>query len=150
MPLSQEGGAVVERIGPSEARTRMGRGAVYLDVRSVPEFEQGHPLGAYNIPLMHLEPGGMRENPDFLRVVEAVFSKERPMVIGCKCGERSLTAAKRLIDEGFTHVVDQRAGYDGVRGAFGQIVERGWRGEGLPVAERAQEGRSWRELREGL
>ena len=50
----------IKRISPEEARALVeDQGYSYLDVRSVPEFEAGHPVGAYNIPLLHMGPGGM-------------------------------------------------------------------------------------------
>jgi hypothetical protein len=30
-------------------------------------------------------------------------------------------------------VIDQRAGFDAARDPFGQVVEQGWKGAGLPV-----------------
>jgi hypothetical protein len=34
---------------------------------------------------------------------------------------------------GFTRVLDQRAGWDGKRGPFGEISEPGWSRAGLPT-----------------
>ena len=43
-----------KRVSPQEARDLMEKdGYVYVDVRSIPEFDAGHPAGAYNVPLMH-------------------------------------------------------------------------------------------------
>ena len=36
-----------------EARDKQREGYTYVDVRSIPEFEQGHPEGAVNVPLLH-------------------------------------------------------------------------------------------------
>jgi len=109
-------------------------GYVYIDVRSIPEFDAGHPTGACNIPLMHATPSGMRPNADFVSVVLAVFPKDTKLVIGCKMGSRSLRAAQILIDAGFEHVVDQRAGFHGTRDPFGQTEEAGWQRVGLEVS----------------
>ena len=40
----------------------------YIDVRSIPEFENGHPVGAHNVPLLNLDSrtGQMQPNPDFV------------------------------------------------------------------------------------
>ena len=37
----------------------------YVDVRSIPEFQKGHPAQASNVPLLHLDPqsGQMKPNP---------------------------------------------------------------------------------------
>lgn len=137
---------MIERISTDEARRRLDEGWVFLDVRSVPEFEQGHPTGAYNVPLLHMGPGGMTPNPEFLDVVRACFPKEQRIVVGCRSGGRSLRAAEMLKSTGYAEVVDQRSGFDGARDAFGQLVEPGWRAAGLPVATRSEPGRSWEEL----
>src|SRR5262245_16291244 len=104
----------VKRIAPEEARDLIDKdGYVYLDVRSVPEFAAGHPTGAYNVPLLDMGPGGMVDNPDFLKVVEKNFEKGAKLVVGCKAGGRSARAAALLERAGYTNVVDQRNGYDG-------------------------------------
>ena len=36
-----------------EAREQQAAGYTYVDVRSIPEFAQGHPAGAVNVPLLH-------------------------------------------------------------------------------------------------
>ena len=135
------------RIGAAEAKRLMDQeGYVYLDVRSVPEFEQGHPNGAYNVPLMHFGAGGMEANPDFVAAVARAFSKDQRLLIGCKSGGRSKRAAEILVAAGFTNVIDQCGGYGGARGAFGQVTEAGWHAEGLPTATEAASGRSWDDL----
>lgn len=140
---------MIERIDTEEAKRRLDEGWVFLDVRSVPEFEQGHPSGAYNVPLMHMGPGGMHPNADFMAVVEARFARDTPIVLGCRSGGRSLTAAERMRAAGFTRVADQRSGFSGARDPFGQLLERGWEAAGLPVSSRAEPGRSWEELAGG-
>ncbi len=138
---------MIERIGPREAKRRMDEaGWVYLDVRSVPEFEQGHPNGAYNVPLLHLASGGMQPNEAFLDVVTRTFAPGAKIVVGCQSGVRSLRAAEMLLEAGFTTVAEQRAGFGGARGPFGERTEAGWQDEGLPTATEAASGRSWEEL----
>jgi rhodanese-related sulfurtransferase len=139
---------MIERISPEEAKRRLDEGWVYVDVRSVPEFEQGHPSGAYNVPLMHMGPGGMEPNPDFMTTMERVFPRDAKLVIGCKSGGRSLRAAEMLAAAGYTNVVDQRAGFGGARDSFGQLSEKGWEAAGLPVSTTPEPGRTWSELSE--
>ncbi len=134
---------MIERISPDEAKQRMDQGWTYLDVRSVPEFEQGHPSGAYNVPLMHMGPAGMQPNPDFMDVVGRHFPKDTRLVLGCRSGGRSLRAAEMLRAAGYTNLVDQRAGWGGARDAFGQLSEKGWEAAGLPTSTEPEEGRSW-------
>jgi rhodanese-related sulfurtransferase len=135
------------RISPQEASTKLAEGWTYVDVRTVEEFEAGHAPGAVNVPLMHAGGGGMTPNPDFLRVMSAAFPKDAKLVVGCKSGGRSLRAAHALIGEGFTSIVDQRAGWDGARNPFGQVTEPGWSRAGLPTEEGQPGGRSWDDLR---
>jgi rhodanese-related sulfurtransferase len=135
------------RISPQEASDKLTEGYTYVDVRTTQEFEAGHPAGAVNVPLMHAAGGGMAANPDFARVMKAAFPKDTKIVVGCKAGGRSLRAAQVLLSEGFTHVVDQRAGWDGARSPFGEITEPGWSRVGLPSEEGQPSGRSWDDVK---
>lgn len=138
----------VTRISPEEALTKMEtEGYAYLDVRSLPEFEAGHPEGAYNIPLLHMGPNGMTPNVDFMRVVEASFAKDTKIVVGCKAGGRSLRAVEMMSAAGYLEVVDQRAGFSGAADAFGRMVEPGWAPKGLPVSSSAAAGRDFASLK---
>jgi rhodanese-related sulfurtransferase len=121
------------RISPAEAKARMDEGYTYVDVRSEQEFAEGRPAGAVNVPFMHVGPTGMTANPDFLRAMNASFEKGAKLIVGCKSGGRSARAAQALVADGFTDVLDQRAGWDGARDPFGQIREPGWSRAGLPV-----------------
>ncbi len=128
----------VKRVSASEASEMMTRDQyVYVDVRSTPEFEAGHPEGAYNIPILQMGPRGMAPNPDFLQVFGSVFSKDDKLILGCQSGGRSLQAAEILQAQGWSDVVDQRAGFGGTP------TEPGWRVLGLPLATQAVEGRDY-------
>jgi len=140
-----------ERISPEDALERMeDDGWAYLDVRTVAEFEGGHPEGAYNIPWKHQSGGGMVDNEDFLAVTEAAFPKDAKLIVGCKSGGRSRAAAEALVAAGFTNIVDQRAGYVGARNAFGQMDEAGWQTAGLPIGSEAEAGRDYESLKAKL
>lgn len=133
----------VKRVSPEEAKKLIDdEGYVYVDVRSLPEFEAGHPTGAYNVPLMHQGPAGMTPNPDFMGVMEKGFPKTARLVVGCKAGGRSARAAAMLESAGFTSVVDQKAGYEGSSPA-----EPGWRPRGLPISTQAAADRTYEGLR---
>ena len=67
---------MVKRVLPTEAAELLQQGWVYLDVRSVPEFDQGHPAGALNIPLLHVQGGRMAPNADFQRVLDGYACPE--------------------------------------------------------------------------
>jgi rhodanese-related sulfurtransferase len=123
----------VRRVSPKEAQELLSQGYTYVDVRSVPEFEQNHPAGAVNIPVAHKGPQGMSPNPDFVAVFEASFPKDAKLVIGCLSGGRSARACQMLEQAGYSALVDQRAGFGGARDASGQLVEPGWVDAGLPI-----------------
>jgi rhodanese-related sulfurtransferase len=137
----------IKRISPAEAMALVDEGWVYLDVRSEPEFAAGHPRGAHNVPVMHLGARGMLPNTDFLAVIEALYPRDSALVLGCRSGQRSMHAARMLVEAGYTRIVDQRAGFEGTRSPFGQVVEQGWSGAGLPVETRTPGG-SYAELRQ--
>lgn len=140
--------ANIKRVSPAEAKRLVDEeGYLYLDVRSEPEFAAGHPTGSHNVPLMNAGPRGMTPNPDFMNVVEALYPKDAKLVLGCRSGGRSLRAAEMLAAAGYTNAIDQRAGYEGSRDAFGQVTEQGWAPAGLPV-EAATPGGSYAELRQ--
>lgn len=116
---------------------------IYLDVRSVPEFEAGHPARAINIPIMHFAAGvGMSPNPDFTTVVESTIPKDAKIVIGCKTGGRSARACEILSQMGYTDVANVRAGFVGAMDNTGQVTEPGWSMLNLPTcAECTDEAR---------
>ena len=137
---------MAKRVTPPEAAELLKQGWSYLDVRSIPEFEQGHPLGAANIPLLHFQNGRMAPNADFQRVVEASFPKDTKIVVGCKAGGRSLQAATLMEAAGYTSVVDMRGGYHGERDGFGRASVPGWAAEGLPVETTAPPDKTYAAL----
>ena len=136
-----------KRVSPAEAKDLVDAGYTYVDVRSEPEFEEVRPASSVNVPLMHRGPGGMTPNPDFLAVMTKAFPKDAKIVVGCKGGNRSLRAAQMLLQAGFTDIIDQRAGMDGARDAFGSLSEKGWTAAGLPVEHGAAPGQSYADVK---
>ena len=124
----------LKRVSPAEAKQLVEEaGYTYLDVRTPAEFAAGRPAGAVLVPWANAGPAGMVPNEKFLDEVAAKFEKDAKLVVGCKSGGRSQKAATALIGAGYTNIVDQRAGFDGARNSFGQVSEKGWAAEGLPV-----------------
>jgi rhodanese-related sulfurtransferase len=108
--------------------------AVYLDVRSAPEFEAGHPAGARHVPLFFFSPTGQPQpNPDFLAGVRAIVPPTTTLLVGCQAGSRSQRACELLRDAGYTDVTNVRGGFGGERDQTGRVVIPGWRDTGLPV-----------------
>ena len=111
-------------------------GYTYIDVRSVPEYEKGHPTGAHNVPLLHFDSasGRMQPNQDFLRVVQANYPPETKLLIGCQVGGRSSQAAQILASSGYSDVSNVVGGFGGsLDRATGQILAEGWLQANLPV-----------------
>lgn len=135
----------IRHITVQQAHQQQAAGATYLDVRSTPEFEQGHPEGAFNVPLLHADPETrqMRPNAEFLAVVRANFPPDKPIVIGCQMGGRSAKAAEILATAGYRDVTNVLGGYGGAP-QFGHV---GWVQAGLPVATTAAEDRDYPALR---
>ena len=111
------------RISPAEAHAKMSEGFTYVDVRTPEEFAEGRPTGSVNVPL----------GDDFVAKMNERFAKDAKIVVGCKAGGRSLRAATALLAAGYTNVLDQRAGFDAVRGPFGEVTEPGWSRASLPI-----------------
>jgi rhodanese-related sulfurtransferase len=127
----------IPRVSPADAHALMtGEGFTYVDVRTREEFDEGRPSGAVNVPFHVRRDDELFPNPDFLSEMRARFSPQTPIILGCRSGHRSLAAARMLVAAGFGRVVDQRAGFSGVRSPFGQVTERGWEAEGLPIEGR--------------
>jgi rhodanese-related sulfurtransferase len=140
----------IPQITPEEAYKRMhgNEREIYVDVRSVPEFAQGHPEGALNVPILHFDParGGMVENPDFLKVMEANFPKDAKLIMGCQMGMRSQKAAEVLAQAGYQHLANVQGGFGGARNRLGMTVAQGWAEIGLPISQNNGPGVSYESL----
>lgn len=122
-------------------------GSVYLDVRTVREFAAGHPAGAVNIPVAFPDPArGMSLNPDFVKVVEAHFAKDKKLFVGCQAGPRADAAARLLEEAGYQDVASVQGGFGGMRDPSGQVVFPGWSSLGLPVSQDNGEGVGYESL----
>ena len=127
----------VKHVGVREAhQMQCDDGYTYVDVRSVPEYENGHPTGAHNVPLLHYDEqtGQMRPNPEFLTVMQANYAGDAKLLIGCQVGGRSARAAQLLEASGYDTVVNVKGGFGGHRDpASGQVIDDGWAASALPV-----------------
>ena len=105
------GGPTHPLIKPDEYRAKyvdIKTSHTLLDVRTAEEFRGGAIPSAVNISLQDL--------PQNLKRV----SKTKPVILYCRSGNRSATAAKLLLEAGYTDVYD-----------LGGIIE--WERQGLPV-----------------
>jgi len=139
----------MKEIGSQEAFDLLQRDpeCIYLDVRSIPEFEQGHPVRALNIPILHFSPGmGMMPNQEFSEVVEGNLPKKAKILIGCKTGMRSAQACEIMSRLGYSNVTNVRGGFVGVMDQFGDVTEPGWSLLRLPVCSGCEENSSYEAL----
>lgn len=88
-------------VSPNEAVVIMNDDqTIVVDVREPPEFAEGHIEGARNIPLGKLDE----------RVGELETHKNKPIIVNCQSGTRSLAAGKKLTKLGFTQVYEMKGG----------------------------------------
>lgn len=111
--------ARVPRIGPEEARARLERGALFLDVREPGETSQGTIPGALTIPRGTLEGGIEGRVPD----------REREIVVYCAGGGRSAFAVEALQQLGYTNAASMDGGFDA------------WKTRGFPWSVDREAGR---------
>jgi rhodanese-related sulfurtransferase len=125
----------MKHLKPKDAFDLMQRdpAALLIDCRTELEFFYvGHPAGAVNIE-WHLSPD-FEVNPRFAdEVLREAGAKDRPVLLICRSGKRTLDAGAALEAAGFTDVTNILEGFEGDldenyhRGTLG-----GWRKAGLP------------------
>ncbi len=103
-------GRTLARINPQEYQSKFAgtAGHVLLDVRTPAEFNSGHIANAVNISVETLA-SRLNEVP-----------KGMPIVVYCRSGNRSATAAQILADAGYREVYD-----------LGGIID--WQRLGFPI-----------------
>jgi rhodanese-related sulfurtransferase len=106
--------------------------ALFIDCRSEMEFLfVGHPVGAMMIPWN--DGPDWEINPHFVSHVKKAASVDRPIVLICRSGNRSLDAGHALEQAGFTKVFNVLHGFEGeLDDHHRRNSVAGWRYEGLP------------------
>ena len=100
----------IASISPAEAVEAQRSGAVLVDVREAEEIDQGLPEGALPLGRGFLE----------LRIGQEVPDTDRPVLLLCATGARSLFAAESLSQLGYRDVRNVEGGF------------QRWKAEGLP------------------
>ena len=139
----------MKSVTAAEAYALQQQGHIYVDIRSSPEFESGHPAGARHVPLIEVDEdsGQMTPNPDFVRVMQANFAPDAKLLIGCQSGGRSARATQILSTFGFADVANVTGGFGGARDPMsGRMVDPGWAGSGLPVETTTPPGHGYQDL----
>jgi rhodanese-related sulfurtransferase len=106
------GGAWVNTLQATQLMNR--EDALVVDLRPLPEYANGHILGAKSVPLAELEK----------RAVELDKHKAKPVIVHCGDGNRSSSGAAVLRKLGFGNVVNLTGGY------------AAWLQAGLPVEKK--------------
>jgi len=123
-------------LSPQETHSLLSNNSdsVYIDVRTVAEFATGHPRGrVVNIPILFRHPTKEETYPNqsFLTVVEEMYPKELPLVVGCGKETRALQAVEQLIAAGYSNVATMQGGYSG------------WKDSQLPTTKDNRDGISY-------
>lgn len=94
----------IERISATDLEQKLDKEEVVLiDVRKKSEFDSEHVLGAINVPLNQIN--------EHL----AMFPKDKPFVVHCAGGYRSMIAASILKARGWEDFVDVRGGMSDIK-----------------------------------
>jgi rhodanese-related sulfurtransferase len=108
--------------------------ALFIDCRSTIEyFFVGHPVGAVHVAWN--DGDDWEINPHFVGEVKRLAGEanDRPVVIICRSGNRSVDAALALEAAGFTEVLNVLHGFEGELDAHHhRSTVNGWRHDGLP------------------
>jgi rhodanese-related sulfurtransferase len=99
----------------NEAIALHNKGALVLDVRTAEEFATGHIVNARNITLETLA-----DNLDSIKKY-----REKPVIVYCEAGSRSVQAVKQLKAQGYTSVFNLSGGLTA------------WRQDNLPLSKPA-------------
>jgi rhodanese-related sulfurtransferase len=93
----------IKVLSPGEYRNAIaGKKVQLVDVRTAAEFNTGHIAGAVNIDFFQ---------PVIFDEKFANFNKKEPVYIYCRSGNRSISAARKLLQMGFNEVYDLQGGY---------------------------------------
>lgn len=113
-PTLRGGASGAKDVSPAEAVLLINReNALVLDVREEQEFAAGHVPDAKNIPLAKLTE----------RVGELKKYQQKPIVVNCQAGVRSVNACGQLQKAGFAKVYNLKGGLNA------------WNDAKLPVAK---------------
>ena len=81
---------------------------IVLDVRTEQEYASGHIPGAVNIPNETIASGAIQQLPE----------KEQLILVYCRSGNRSKQASEKLVNLGYTNIVE----FGGINDWSGEVV----------------------------
>lgn len=89
-------------IGIEELKEKVNQGVILLDVRSRQEYQEGHIIGAINIPEYEID----------RRVEQEIQNKNLPIVIYCQYGSRSRNVYEKMKRKGYTNIYNLKGGIE--------------------------------------
>ena len=108
--VKNEKKAEYKKITSDEAKNIMStQKAIVVDVRSLEEYNEGHIPNAISVPLETIE----NEAETKLK------NKDDLILVYCRSGRRSREATLRLIEKGYTNVID----FGGIQDWNGEVVK---------------------------
>ena len=87
-------------ITPQQLQEKIDKNIKIIDIRTPQEFAQGHIEGAVNINYF---------GRSFLEEVSK-FDKKKPIFIYCRSGNRTSSASRKMLNQGFNEVADLQGG----------------------------------------
>lgn len=124
----------MEHLTPKETQEFLHQNpdAVFIDCRSEMEYLfVGHPAGSIWIPWN--DGPNWDVNPEFVGHVRKAASQNRPVVLICRSGKRSVDAGMELEKHGFSKVYNVLHGFEGdLDDTHHRSTKNGWRFDGLP------------------
>ncbi len=127
-------GGDVKHLQPKQAYALLAErpDAVLVDCRSRAEYRfVGHPVGAHHVAWN--DGPDWDVNPHFVGEVKSLCSVDRPVVLICRSGQRSIAAGQALESAGFAEVYNVLEGFEGpLDGNHRRGTRGGWRHAGLP------------------
>lgn len=102
-------------VNPAMATQLINReNAMILDVREDNEYRDGHIINSVHIPLAYLND----------RLKELEKHKDKPIIVGCRSGQRSSSACNILKKQGFPNVYNLSGGI------------MAWKSDNLPLTKK--------------
>ncbi len=108
--------------------------ALFVDVRmEIESLYVGRPPGVHNIPWYEYPELAPHPQAFVAAVEREAERKDRPIVLICRSGQRTVHAGLALEAAGFSDVVNVLHGFEGDLDAhFKRSTLNGWRHDGLP------------------
>ncbi len=144
----------VKEIMPEDAESLMKQAEppIYVDVRTVEEFSEGHIPGAFNVPLAVREPASrlLQSNEWFLAVFKAIVPSDASVIVNCRSGRRGARAAQILMEARYKDVANMKGGFVALTDENGRTIVRGWARSGYHVESGEGGRRSYAALLRGV